>query len=223
MNKIKLGIHLLLLSLLLLITTSADAQLPKEQKEKSDPEATKILKKLKKSYEKYEGVEIKYSLELGYGDEKEIQEGVILQEGEKYFMENDGNLIINDGKSVWVYTKKQNTVQISDYDPDDAPLTPAKFLGMDENNEDFVYAITGEDANGYNIEFKPVDKNSDIRKIRINVDKAQTKINLFILFHDDGTRMDFTIKSIKNTKLSSSTFTFNKDKYPGVKVVNLKD
>lgn len=193
-------------------------------KEKSDPEATKILKNLKKVYGKYEGLYIKYSLELEYGEEREIQEGEILQAGDRFRLNNDGNLIINDGKTVWVYVKKQNEVQINDYIPDEDELfSPAKILNIDENDKDFVYAITGEDSRGYKIEFKPRDKESEVMKIRLRVDKAQSKILSVKLFSKDGTRMNFTVKSIKNVPPKADDFKFNKAAYPGVEEIDMRD
>lgn len=220
-----LPINLLIISFLSLLSFTLFAQTPKTYKEKNDPEATKVLKNLKKVYEGYDGLLIKYSLELEYGDSKEVQEGEILQVGNKYRINNNGNLIINDEKTVWVYTKKQNTVQINDNDPEeDFQFTPAQILNIDENSKDFVYAITDDDpAKGYKIEFKPLDKDSDIMKIRIEVDKAQSKIISVKVFQKDGTRMTFTVKSITNSKPSADSFKFSKDKFPGVKEVDLRD
>ncbi|BDS11397.1 LolA family protein [Aureispira anguillae] len=216
--------NVLSISFLFLMVVTVNAQTKQAFKEKSDPEATKILKNLKKIYGKYEGIEIEYNLELEYGDDKEVQSGKILQAGDKYRINNNGNIIINDGETVWMYIKKQNEVQINDYIADEGtPFTPAKIFNIDENDEEFVYVITGEDNKGYKIEFKPRDRDSEIMKIRIRVDKAQSKINSVKVFSDDGSRMTFLVKSIKNTKPVSKTFQFNKDKHPGVKVIDLRD
>lgn len=219
----KLISNVLSISFLFLMITTAFGQ--SSFREKSDPEATKILKNLKKIYGKYEGIEIEYNLELEYGEDKEVQTGKILQEGDKYRINNNGNIIINDGNTVWMYIQKQNEVQINDFiaDEEEAPFTPAKIFNMDENDDEFVYVITGEDSRGYKIEFKPRDPDSEIMKIRIRVDKAQTKINSVKVFSDDGSRMTFVVNKIKNTKPSSSSFRFNKEKHPGVKVIDLRD
>ena len=57
-------------------------------KEKSDPEATKILKKLKEVYSKFDALQIDYSLEIENGEDKEVQQGSILQKGDKYRINN---------------------------------------------------------------------------------------------------------------------------------------
>lgn len=193
-------------------------------KEKSDPAATKILQKLKSVYGKYDAIEIDYTLEIENGEDKEVQQGNILQKGDKYRINNNGNIIINDTKTVWMYIQKQNEVQVNDYDADDDPgFTPAKIFNIDASDEEFFYAITDEDSKGYKIEFKPLDKDAELMKIRIHVDKAQTKIYSIKIFQDDGSRMTFNVKSMKNIQPSSADFRFNKEKHPGVKEVDLRD
>lgn len=220
----KLLKNITLISCLLFTFINTYAQPGQAFKEKSDPEATKILKNLKKVYGKYDGLEIDYELKLEYGEEEEIQKGSIYQKGEKYKINNNGNIIINDGEKVLMYIKKQNELQVNDIIPEgEQPFTPAKILNIDENDKDFVYAITGEDSRGYKIEFKPLDRDSEIMKIRIRVNKAQTEISSVKIFSDDGSRMTFIVKDIKNIKETSNSFKFDKSQYPGVTEIDLRD
>ncbi|MGH1338617.1 MAG: LolA family protein [Aureispira sp.] len=190
--------------------------------EKSDPDAVKILQKIQKIYGEYDGIALDYTLEMEYGEDKEVQKGSILQQGKKYFINNNGNLIINDGSTVWMYIKKQNEVQINDYIEEDDDFTPTKIFRMGEN-DDFVYVITGEDSQGYHIEFKPRDRDSEIKKVRLLVDRSQTTIKSVKVFSEDGSRMTFLIKDIENVKPAGSSFIFNKAKYPGVVEIDLRD
>lgn len=220
----KLFRNITLIGFFFLLIVGVNAQEGKAYKEKSDPEATKILKNLKKTYGGFDGLFIDYELELEYGDDKEIQKGSIYQKGDKYKVNNNGNIIINDGEKVLMYIKKQNELQINDIvDEDEQPFTPAKILNIDENDKDFVYVITGEDSRGYKIEFKPLDRDSEIMKIRIRVNKAQTEINSVKIFSDDGSRMTFVVKDIKTLKETSSSFKFDESQYPGVKKIDLRD
>lgn len=220
----KLLKNITLIGFLLLIVFTTYGQEGKAYKEQSDPEATKILKKLKKIYGGYDGLSIDYELELEYGNDKEIQKGNIYQKGEKYRIDNNGNIIINDGEKVLMYIKKQNELQVNDiYEDESQPFTPAKILNIDENDKEFIYVITGEDSKGYKIEFKPLDRDSEIMKIRIRVNKAQTEISSVKIFSDDGSRMTFIVKDIKNVKETSSSFNFDKSQYPGIREIDLRD
>lgn len=216
--------NITLIGFLFLTVFTANGQQGETYKEKSDPEATKILKNLKKIYGGYDGLSIDYELELEYGEDKEIQKGNIYQKGDKYRIDNNGNIIINDGEKVLMYIKKQNELQVNDiFEGEEPPFTPAKILNMDENDKEFVYVITGEDSKGYKIEFKPLDRDSEIMKIRIEVNKAQTEISSVKIFSDDGSRMTFIIKEIKNVKETSASFKFDKSQYPGIQEIDLRD
>jgi outer membrane lipoprotein-sorting protein len=208
--------------LLIVLTAGAVHAQSKPFVEKSDPDAVKILKKIQKIYGEYDGIALDYILEMEYGEDKEVQKGNILQQGGKYYINNNGNLIINDGKTVWMYIKKQNEVQINDYIEEEDYFTPTKIFRMGENDE-FVYVITGEDSEGYRIEFKPRDRDSEIKKVRLLVDRAQKTIKSVKVFSEDGSRMNFLIKNIKNVQPASNSFTFDNKKYPGVIEIDLRD
>jgi len=211
-----------LLFFFLLINVSF-GQEPKAFKEKSDPEAKKILKKLKKNFDTNSGIHVKYKLTMEFGDEKEIQDGEIYQQEDKYYIKNEGNIIICDGKTVWYYTKKQNEVQINDYYPEEDLLSPSKILNIYKADDEYFYAITDKGNYGYKIEFKPFDKDSEIMKVRIVVDPSQTKIESVKVFSDDGSRYTFEISSLKKKTVSASQFKFDASKYPGVNKVDLRE
>lgn len=191
--------------------------------EKSDPEAVALLRKIKAKYAKYDGIALNYILTMEYGEDKEIQKGSLIQQGEKYHINNNDNLIINDGNTVWMYIAKQNEVQINDYIPEeDVEFSPQEIFSLGENN-DYVYVITGQDDEGYRVELKPRDRDSEIKKVRVIIDEKKLTIKSVKVFSADGTRMSFSIKDIKNIKPSSGDFSFNKAKYPGVKEIDLRE
>lgn len=191
--------------------------------EKSDPEAVALLKKVKAKYAKYDGISLNYTLTMEYGEDKEVQKGSLIQKGEQYSINNNGNLIINDGNTVWMYIEKQNEVQINDYIPEeDIEFSPQEIFSLGEN-DDYVYVITGKDSKGYKVELKPRDRDSDVKKVRVVVDAKQLTIQSVNVFSADGTRMSFAIEDIKNIKPSASNFTFDKSKYPGVKEIDLRE
>lgn len=221
----KLVQHLVQLCCVLTLTMStAYAQTQPTFVEKSDPDAISLLKKVKSKYNNYDGIALDYTLELSYGEETEVQRGSLVQKGEKYRITNNGNLIINDGKTVWVYVKEpQNEVQINDYIPEeDIEFSPQKIFSLGEN-DDYVYVITGEDSDGIRVELKPRDRDSEIKKVRVRIDPNTYAIKAVHVFSKDGTRMSFAIENIKNVTPTKSDFTFQKEKHPGVKEINLRD
>lgn len=214
-------------ALLFFFTESMQAQLLPKPKtppktEQSDPEATKILKQLQAKYEKFTGIYSEYILIIDNRETKEQQNGAITQKGDKFHVQNDGNQIFCDGTSLWMYLKKNNEVQINEYDKDGDPMSPNRILKIYEAQEEFLYAITNDYGNKVDIEFKPLDKDVDFTKLRIEVDKVNLQVNYIKVFAKDGTVYTLDIKIIKDINPADAIFKFDKSQFPGVKEVDMR-
>ena len=142
----------------------------------------------------------------------------------------DQQIIATDGKSTWVYLKKNKEIQISDAEPNDGSdngfLTPKDLLNRYEKG-DFIYAITEKVTEGgvviTEIEFKPKDKKSEYSKLRVSIDEKTTSIKRIKAFAKDGSRYTFAISSLKTNKtFPAGHFSLDAKNYPGVKVVDLR-
>ena len=195
--------------------------------EKSDPEATKTLNKLRDKFQKYPALSGDFVLTIEGGKNKETQQGKIAQKGDKYRIINGGNELICDGKTIWMYQKtgaNANSVQINDFDPaDEDMLAPNNLFKLYEQENKFFYAITNEVGTLQEIEFKPLDKKSEYNKIRLKVDKLKLEIKEVKVFGKDGMRYTLVLNNLGSANLEDSYFRFDKSKYPGVKVNDLRD
>jgi outer membrane lipoprotein carrier protein len=215
-------------SLLFLGTASMmQAQTPffkaQQQVDKTDPQARKVLEKLKNKYSKYKALQAEYTLIIDNRETKEEQEGKITQMGDNFYVNNNGNEIYCDGVTLWMYMKSNNEVQINEYEPEDEDMmSPSKILKIYEAEDEFTYVVTNEDSRKYDIEFKPKDKEADFFKLRVEIDKAKSTVTYVKVFAKDGTIYTLNIKSITEANPSASTFKFNKAKYPGVKEVDMR-
>ncbi len=199
--------------------------------EKNDPEAKKLLDKTRKNYERYANIEVSFALTIEVPQAaKDVQKGVISQSGEKLFrLEMTQQTIVSDGKTTWVYLKKNNEVQINDAEPGDAGeqfLTPKELLRRYQKG-DFLYAIIEKTMERgkllTQIEFKPKDKNSEYSKIRVSIDPKTNTIQLIKAFAKDGSRYSFEIsKFTPNKKFAADFFTFDPAKFPGTRVEDLR-
>ena len=213
----------------ILIIGSVSAQ-SGAQAEKNDPEAKKVLDKIRKKYEAFKNMEAGFSLTIEVpGQPKEVQKGSVSQEGDKFRLEMDQQIIVSDAKTTWVYLKKNNEVQINNAQPgsDNSFLTPKELLKRYQKG-DFLYAITDKTTeNGKvltQIEFKPKDKNSEYSKLRLSVDEKAGTIQSIKAFGKDGSRYTFNINRLSTNKtLAATTFSFDAKKYPGVHVEDLRD
>lgn len=198
--------------------------------EKSDPEAKKILDKIRKKYEGYKTLEASFTLTIEVpGQDKEVQKGTVGQEDKKFRLDMDQQVIVSDGKTTWVYLKKNNEVQINDADPADTEngfLTPKDLLKRYQKG-DYTYAVTDKTTeNGKlitHIEFKPNDKKSEYSKLRVSVYEKGGSIQSVKAFGKDGSRYTFTVsKMTPNKQFAAGHFSFDTKKYPGIKVEDLR-
>lgn len=219
-------------ALLTLLAASLQAQPVKAAPaETSDPEAKKILDRIRKKYEAYKSFEVAFSLTIEVPEEpKTVQKGTMGQEGEKFRLEMPDQVIVNDTKTTWVYLKKNNEVQINDSEPtssDAGFMTPRELLRRYQKG-DYLFAITDKIAEGdrvlTQIEFKPKDKKkSEYSKIRLSIDSKAGTIQSIKAFGKDNSRYTFTITRFSPNKvLGAAYFTFDKGRYPGVRVEDLR-
>lgn len=219
----------LILSVIFIGTATLSGQKQMLSKKDNDPNAKKILDKLKKEYDSYKSMELSFSLEMELpGQPKETQKGLVAQEGNKYLVKLDQQEIYCDGKLLWVYLKKNNEVQINNFNAKDTEgiITPKDMMQL-YSKGNFAYAITGEGTENNKavtfIEFKPLDSDSEYSKFRLAVDTKLNKMVSMKVFSKDGSRYSLTVKNLTpNKKFDNGFFVFNTSKYKGVRVEDLR-
>jgi len=199
------------------------------KKSQSDPKAKVILDKLKKQYDSYKTMEVKFEIELELpGKALEKQKGTVIQDGKKYQVKLQDQEIYADGKTIWVYIKKNKEVQISEMEEGDSAvfMSPKQMMTMYESG-DFVYAITEERKVGNSqladIEFKPLTKKSEYTKMRLTIDTKTNKMLFLRVFSKDGSRYTLKVSDIlPNKKYDPALFTFNSKSVPGIHIEDLR-
>lgn len=197
--------------------------------EKSDPAAKKVLDRVRKKYEAYKSVEAAFSLTIEItGQPNDVQKGTVGQEGDKFRLEMEQQVIASDGKTTWIYLKNNNEIQITDTDPDDESgfLTPKDLLNRYQKG-DYLYAITDKVSQKGKvltyIEFKPLSKSSEYSKLRVEIDEKAGSIESIKAFAKDGSRYTFKItKLTANKSFGSDHFKLKSSDYPGVHVEDLR-
>lgn len=196
----------------------------------NDPAAKAVLDKIKVRYNSFKTVSANFSLDIQIPQmDTEIQKGKLWQEGEKYRAELDNRSIISNGKTVWVYLGNNKEVQIncaSDF-AGEGMMSPKDLLSIYEQ-EEYVYYLSNEfQENGktiQQIEFKPVDKDSEYSKLRLTVDKNTLDVVRMKIFAKDGSR--FTLKMDNweaNKAIGAEKFNWNKSECSDCYVEDLRD
>jgi outer membrane lipoprotein-sorting protein len=195
----------------------------------SDPKAKQILDKLKKQYDTYKSMEVKFEIDLELpGKAVEHQKGTVIQDGKKYQVKLKDQEIYADGKTVWVYLKKNKEVQISDIEEGEASafMSPKQMMTMYDSG-DLVYSIIEERKVGgtqfVDIEFKPLSKKTDYTKMRLTIDKKANKMVSLRVFSRDGSRYTLKVSDIlPNKKYDPAMFTFNTKSVQGLHIEDLR-
>lgn len=213
----------------LLLWASGAAAQTAAAPEKPDPEARKILDRVRKKYDGYKSLEAAFTLTIEVpGQSKEVQKGSVGQQGNQFRLDMEQQTIASDGKTTWVYLKKNNEIQINDTDPNDDNgfLTPKDLLRRYEKG-DYLYAVVDKISEKgrvlTQIDFKPKDKNSEYFKLRVTIDEKAGTIESIKAFARDGSRYTFQVTRLSaNKAFSADYFRLDPAKYPGVHVEDLR-
>jgi outer membrane lipoprotein carrier protein len=209
----------LILSLCVMLCGSASAQ--------KDPKAEQILNQMSAKYKTFKAfkAEFTYTLESANASVKDNFKGDIIVKGDKYFLKLAQQEVYNNGVTVWTYMREENEVNITDYAPDEDDVTPTKIYTMYKKG--FKYVMSDENNENkalyYVIDLIPEDKTKQVFKIRITINKADSSIKKWKVFEKNGNRYNYAIaKFTPNPVVDDKAFVFDKAKYKGVQVVDLR-
>lgn len=193
-----------------------------------DPQAEKILNAMSAKYKNMKAFKATFAqtMENSSSKAKETVEGNILVSGPKYRLAVSGQEIISDGKLLWTYLKDVNEVTITESDPEAEAMSPGKIFDMYKKGYKYAYAGAekGKDGVMYDvIELAPEDRSNPVFKVRLHINQKDKTLKSWKMFRNNGNRYTYTIKTFQaNPTLAADTFSFNKAKYKGVSVVDLR-
>ena len=197
----------------------------------SDPEARALLEKMREKFERYQTLEASFSLTIEVPEQPaEVQEGAMSQKGDKYRVELAEQAIYCDGTTIWVHLKHNNEVQINNveenFEEESASLSPQDLLRVYER-EDHVYVLGNAYTEGgiplQEIDFKPLDRDSEYAKLRLILDQKSYEPKTIKVFNKDGSRYTLQIASFTpNPSISDDNFTFYPERYPDIFIEDLR-
>lgn len=196
--------------------------------QKNDPAAKQVLDAVSNKFKTFNSVQagFTYKVEDAKGKAMSTKKGNVSMKGNKYKVSFGGQEIFSDGNTVWNYDKNSNEVTINNVDPSGSALTPQKLFTNFYDN-DFLYLLNGEKKIAgktmQEIEMTPTDKSKPFHKVYLQVDKVAKTIYSTKVLENGGNRYTYTVSNMKtNAALTDKQFTFDKSKYPGVEVVDLR-
>lgn len=192
-----------------------------------DPRAGKILNEMSKKYQNLKAYSASFTqtLENPGAKIKETMKGDIVVMGNKFRLSMNGQEVINNGTTIWTYMKNENEVNISDYDPSDEEISPTAIYDMYKKG--YKYTFVKEEKRGGQtyevIELTPEERNNPVFKVELVINKADKSLDNWKMFRNNGNRYTYNItKFVPNPAVAATDFTFDKAKYKGVKVIDLR-
>ncbi len=218
-TMMKSTLLLLTASLLLNLTTSAQ----------DDARSRAIVDKLVAKSKTWTSFEADFTTRLqSTKDKLDVkQTGTIKTKGKKFNLVLADNTIINDGAALYTYSKESNEVTISDPAEMDQELDPSKLFTMYEKGFKSQFVEEKADATGammQTIKLFPADAaKKPYHTIILTVDKTKEEVRQVQILYKDGNIVTYTLKRfVANPALADALFVFDKAKYPGVAVNDMR-
>ncbi|MBO7647320.1 MAG: outer membrane lipoprotein carrier protein LolA [Bacteroidales bacterium] len=207
-------------TLLILLIAFVNAQ-------NTDGGATELLNKVSQKYQAFTSLQFHYTL-VTTKDTKTLgsTQGDFYLKGNKYHTSYQGQSFYCDGVTLWNYQKSTNEVSIFEYDPeDDDNMMNPRLLLKNWDKHFRAKFIRNEISNNQSVAIIDLTPkyNQSYYRIRLFINKNTMTINKIAIYEKDNTIYTYHIEQFKsNVTLSDDTFTFNKSKYPGVEVNDMR-
>ena len=193
----------------------------------NDAKAKAILTAVSKKINSLKSLKANFALHLlsANGKTKQTKKGSFYMKGSKYRVSLGDQEIISDNKTLWTYVKAANEVQVSTYNPNEQTISPTKlFTNFYDKEYKYRYmgtkTVAGKPCDM--IELTPVASGKQFSKVELAVDKSSTIVGGNV-YEKNGNQYKYEVSGFTpNANVSDALFTFDKKKYPGVEVVDLR-
>ncbi len=194
----------------------------------SDANAVKLLKSVSQKYDAFKTMQMDISLivENMESKSKETKSGKVMSKGNMFIAELGNQKLFCDGKTLWTYLKDVNEVQINNFEKGQGILTPNDIFKIAD--KDYLAYMGEKVTEGGKtlqiIELTPKNKNMSFSKIKMYINTADNSVLKGVVFDKNAVHYTYLISNFKsNVEMSNGSFTFDKLKYPGVEVIDLRD
>ncbi len=192
-----------------------------------EEEALKILNQMSEKYKNLTSfkADFTYTLENKMEDIQEEFSGNIIVKGDKFKLDLGEQVIFNDGEIMWTFLKDVNEVNIDYYLPEDGDMTPSNIFTAYKDG--YKYMVAGKERMGNQdydiIDLVPDDPNKPFYKVKLWINENDHNLKKWTLFDKSGNTYVYNIVNFNSSySAQDGEFQFDKDKYPGVEVIDLR-
>ncbi|HEY4707564.1 MAG TPA: outer membrane lipoprotein chaperone LolA [Thermodesulfobacteriota bacterium] len=190
----------------------------------SAEEVAEIVAKLQKSYEAISTVTASFTQETSSRGMKAAQTA----KGKVWFKKPgkmrweytvpEGDLIVSDGKKIWLYQPDLNQVIEKEIDSSATRLTTDFLSGIGDITKDFKVSLASSEAGSYRLSLVPREEQPNIKRLTLEVDKTSFVIKKTAVVDNFGNETRVELKDIKtNASVQDKLFKFSAPK--GAQVV----
>ena len=151
-------------------------------------------------------------------DIKTNKKGKLILENDKFSINLDEQIIINNGDIQWTYLKDINEVQISNNELTAGVSNLSDLFKISKN--DYKILFLKDEINFYLIELIPKTIKSFV-KIQIKFQKQNKEISEIKVFDKEGGKFTYSINRLKYD-LEINSFYFDTSKFPGIEIIDLR-
>ena len=151
-------------------------------------------------------------------DIKTNKKGKLILENDKFSIDLDEQIIINNGDIQWTYIKDINEVQISNNELTEGVSNLSDLFKISKN--DYKILFLNDEINFYSIELIPKTIKSFI-KIQIKFQKQNKEISEIKVFDKEGGKFIYSINKL-TYDLEINSFYFDTSKFPGIEIIDLR-
>ena len=194
-----------------------------------DSKAKELLDKSSATFTQARGISATFSLNIKDPKARvtESFDGTIDMKGDKFSLNVPEYELWFNGKTQWVYLKGNEEVNISEPSEDEMQmLNPSLLFTLYKSGFRPKYIGEKADIKGkqvYEIELTP-SKKKDIVKMLVQIGKVSSLPHSITIYYKNNIINIIYINRYETGKsYDDSHFSFDKKKYPGVEIIDLRD
>ncbi|MFZ4261089.1 LolA family protein [Sphingobacterium sp. HJSM2_6] len=190
--------------------------------------AKNLLDEVSKKYDSYKTIQSDFTFKAtnaqgeSYSDKGQL---FLNKAKQNYHIVLPAQELISDGKSVWSVLKEDKEIQVTDAENNDQSIGPNniftfyrkgyKYISMDDETVDKAGKMNV-------VELSPIDSKSNYFKIKVRINKNK-HIHDVAIFDKSGAKYTYTIQTLYvNHQIADSHFVYEKNKFPGMELVDLR-
>lgn len=149
--------------------------------------------------------------------------GNLIMKGNQFYLTMEEVKVWYDGTTQWAYFAQNNEVTITKPTHEELAETNPMAVLSGYTAKSKISFSKVKRAGFQNIDLTANNKNDAFTKVNVQFIKNGQQLHALQVFNKDGSRNELTLSNYKaNVTVQASTFTFDKNRHPGVLINDLR-